>query len=54
MQSIIQIIAKNPPSIAIAVAGLLALAGDYNNVVTFLFAEIFLQGLWILGRYILS
>jgi hypothetical protein len=54
VNTIIEIIAKNPPSIAVAIAGLLALAGDYNNAIKFLFAGIFLQGLWILGRYVLS
>ena len=54
VKTIIGIIAKNPPSIAIVLAGLLALSGDYSNAVVFLFVGIFLQGLWIIGRYALS
>jgi len=51
LKAIIRIIAKNPPSIAIAIAGLLALAGQYGEAAVFLGAGILLQGLWLLGRY---
>jgi len=54
IEAIVKIFAKNPPSIAIAVAGLLALAGQTNEASTFLIAGIFMQCLWILGEYLLS
>jgi len=54
VQAIVKVLAKNPPSIAIAIAGLLALAGQYNEAYSFLLAGIFLQGLWIGARYFLS
>lgn len=54
IESIVRVIAKNPPSIAIAVAGLLALTGQSKEAYDFLFAGIFLQGLWIIGKYFLS
>jgi hypothetical protein len=48
MKSIIEIIAKNPPSIAIAIAGLLTLMGRLSEAALFLGAGIFLQVLWLL------
>lgn len=54
IEAIVKIFAKNPPSIAIAIAGLLALAGQTNEAATFLIAGIFMQCLWILGKYLLS
>lgn len=48
IKAIVRIFAKNPPSIAIAIAGLLALAGQLNEAYAFLFAGVFMQVLWIL------
>jgi uncharacterized membrane protein YfbV (UPF0208 family) len=54
IEAIVKIFAKNPPSIAIAIAGLLALTGQLNEAYTFLVAGIFMQGLWILGKCFVS
>lgn len=54
LKAIVRIMAKNPPSIAIAIAGLLALAGRSGEAIMFLFAGIFLQILWMFVRYVLS
>ena len=54
IKAIIRIMAKNPPSIAIAAAVLLALAGQSNQAYAFLVAGILMQGLWIIGKYVLS
>jgi len=43
-----EIIAKNPPSIAIAIAGLLTLIGRLGQAAIFLGIGIFLQVLWLL------
>lgn len=51
LKAILKIIAKNPPSIAIAFAGLLSLAGKLNEAVMFLIVGVFLQGLWMYLRY---
>jgi hypothetical protein len=48
IRTIIRIIAKNPPSIAIAIAGLLTLMGRLSEAAVFLGAGIFLQALWLL------
>jgi hypothetical protein len=48
MSAIIKIFAKNPPSIAIALAGVLALAGQTGTAVAFLAVGIFLQVLWLI------
>jgi hypothetical protein len=49
--TIIKIIAKNPPSIILAFAGILALVGQTNDAYNFLYAGIFLQVAWILMRF---
>lgn len=54
IEAIIKVFAKNPPSIAIAVAGLLALTGQLTEAEYFLVAGIFMQVLWIVGKYFLS
>jgi hypothetical protein len=54
IKTIVEIIAKNPPSIAIAIAGLLIMSGQSKEAYDFLYAGIFMQILWILGKYILS
>jgi hypothetical protein len=51
LQAIFKIFAKNPPSIAIAIAGLLALIGKYSEAELFLGAGILLQILWLVGKY---
>jgi hypothetical protein len=51
LKAIVRIMAKNPPSIAIAVAGLLALAGQTTEAALFLIAGIFLQALWLLKEH---
>lgn len=48
IKAMIRIIAKNPPSIAIAIAGLLTLTGRLTEAAIFLTAGIFLQALWLL------
>lgn len=53
-RTLIRIIAKNPPSIVLVFAGILALAGQTKEAYDFLYAGIFMQTLWILGRYALS
>jgi hypothetical protein len=50
LKTIIRIIAKNPPSIAIVIAGLLALTGQYGEAEVFLVAGVFLQSLWLLRK----
>jgi hypothetical protein len=50
----IEIFARNPPSIAIAVAGLLTLTGQLREAEYFLVAGILMQGLWLVGKYFLS
>ncbi|MCW4004773.1 MAG: hypothetical protein NWE95_12765 [Candidatus Bathyarchaeota archaeon] len=50
LQAIIKIFAKNPPSIAIALAGTLALLGRYSEATSFLFGGILLQVLWLFLR----
>lgn len=54
IKAIVEIIAKNPPSIAIAIAGLLIMFGQAKEAYDFLYAGIFMQIIWILGKYILS
>jgi hypothetical protein len=54
IKTIIEIIAKNPPSIAIAIAGLLIISGQSKEAYDFLYAGIFMQIVWIIGKYILS
>jgi Na+/phosphate symporter len=51
LETVVKIIARNPPSIAIAIAGLLTLAGHSSEAAIFLIAGILLQGLWILRKY---
>jgi len=48
IKAIIRIIAKNPPSIAIAIAGLLTLTGHLSEASVFLVAGVFLQSLRLL------
>jgi hypothetical protein len=48
MSAIIKIFAKNPPSIAIALAGVLILAGQTGAGILFLTAGAILQVLWLL------
>jgi hypothetical protein len=48
IKTIISIVAKNPPSIAIALAGVLALTGQTGTAILFLVVGITLQVLWIL------
>jgi hypothetical protein len=51
MSAIIKIFAKNPPSIAIALAGVLMLAGQTGAGILFLAVGVVLQALWLLkGR----
>jgi hypothetical protein len=54
IETIIKIFAKNPPSIAIVFAGLLALAGQIKEAYDFLYAGLFMQCLWIAGKYLIS
>jgi len=54
IKAIVEIIAKNPPSIAIAIAGLLIMSGQSKEAYDFLYAGIFMQIIWILGKYIFS
>jgi hypothetical protein len=53
LRAIIKIIAKNPPSIAIVLAGLLALTGQCGEATLFLGAGILLQIFWLIGKYFL-
>jgi hypothetical protein len=48
IKTIISIVAKNPPSIAIAMAGVLALMGQVDTAVIFLAVGTLLQVLWLL------
>ena len=48
IQTVVEIIAKNPPSIAIALAGILALTGQTGMAIIFLIIGVLLQALWIL------
>ena len=48
MKSIIEIVARNPASIAIAIAGILTLAGQLTEASAFLLVGILFQGLWVL------
>ena len=50
-RAIAKIIAKNPPSIVLVFAGMLAVCGQMKEAYDFLWAGIFMQSLWILGRY---
>jgi len=50
LKAIFRIFASNPPSIAIAIAGLLALVGQYSEAAVFLGVGILLQGLWLIGQ----
>jgi hypothetical protein len=52
IEAIVKIFAKNPPSIAIAAACLLALAGQLREAEYFLVAGILMQALWIVGKYL--
>jgi hypothetical protein len=54
LQAIFKIFAENPPSIAIALAGLLALTGQNEEAAVFLIAGVSLQVLWLIGKYFLS
>lgn len=54
IKAIVRIMARNPPSIAIAAAVLLALAGQSSEAYTFLVAGILMQVLWIIGKYVFS
>jgi len=54
IKAIIRILAKNPPSIAIVFAGILALSGQLKEAYDFLYAGIFLQISWIVGKYVIS
>lgn len=54
LRTLIRIIAKNPPSIVLVFAGILALAGQAKEAYDFLYAGIFMQTLWILGKYAFS
>jgi hypothetical protein len=54
LKAIFRIFANNPPSIAIAIGGLLALIGQYSEAALFLGVGILLQGLWLAGRYFLK
>jgi hypothetical protein len=47
IKTIISIVAKNPPSIAIALAGVLALTGQTETATLFLIVGIGLQILWL-------
>jgi len=50
MKPIVRILAKNPPSIVLVFAGLLALAGRTNDAYNFLYVGAFLQVAWILMK----
>lgn len=54
IKTIVKIFAKNPPSIVIVFAGMLALSGQMKEAYDFLFAGVFMQSLWIFGRYFMS
>ena len=54
IKTIIKMIARNPSSIAVVFAGLLALAGHIKEAYDFLYAGVFMQSLWIVVRYLLS
>ena len=47
LKTVVSIIAKNPPSIAIAFAGVLAIAGN-SLAYLFLIAGVFMQAVWML------
>jgi len=51
LKAIFRIFANNPPSIAIAIAGLLALTGQYSEAALFLGVGVLLQGLWLIGQH---
>lgn len=51
LKVIVKILAKNPPSITLAFAGILAIAGRTNDAYNFLYAGILLQAAWILLRF---
>jgi hypothetical protein len=51
IRAIVKIIAKNPPSIVLAFAGILALTRQTSDAYTFLYAGVFLQVMWILMKY---
>jgi hypothetical protein len=53
LEAIFRIFADNPPSISIAIAGLLALTGQNSEAMLFLGAGILLQGLWLIIRHLL-
>lgn len=48
LNAIVKIFAKNPPSIVLTFAGILAIAGRTNDAYNFLYVGIFLQAAWIL------
>jgi len=48
MSAVIKIFAKNPPSIAIALAGVLMFAGKTGEAILFLAVGVVLQALWLL------
>ncbi len=48
IDAVIEMIAKNPPSIAIAIAGVLALTGQISLAIVFLIVGVFLQTLWLI------
>jgi hypothetical protein len=50
IKTIISIMAKNPPCIAIALAGVLALSGQIGTAFAFLAVGAVLQILWLLKR----
>jgi len=51
IKAIVKILAKNPPSIVLAFAGILALARQTSEAYTFLYAGVFLQIMWLLMKY---
>lgn len=50
MSTIIKIIAKNPPSIALTLGGILILSGQTETGILFLISGVILQVLWLLKQ----
>jgi len=49
-KTIVKIIAKNPPSIAIAFGGVMIISGQTEAGYAFLYAGVFLQVLWLIMK----
>jgi len=51
IKAIVQIVARNPPSILLAYAGLLAITGQTKDAYNFLYTGIFLQIAWLVLKF---